>query len=102
MAPLELKETPQGVLLAVKVQPRSRRPGFQGVHAGGIRLGVKEPPERGKANQAVARLLAEALQVAPGAIKLLRGATSSRKEFLIQGLSADQVRRRLEPLLGRE
>ncbi len=96
MTEIELKQTSQGVLLGVKVQPRSRRPGVQGIYAGMLRVGVKEPPERGKANSAVIRLLAGVLQTPEAHITLVRGTTSSQKQFLIRGISADEIRRRIE------
>ncbi len=101
MNEVELKRTSRGVLLGVKVQPRSRRPGLQGVHGGKLRVGVKEPPERGKANGVLVRLLADVLQVPEADIRLVRGATSPQKQFLIQGVSEAELRRRIEQSLAR-
>ncbi len=101
MAGVELRQTASGVLLGVSVQPRSRRPGVQGVRGGRLRVGVKEPPERGKANRAVGRLLARVLQVPEAHITLVRGAASSQKQFLIQGVSAAELHRRIEDCLAR-
>ena len=56
------RELPDGVAVAVKVQPKSRRPGVQGSapSAGGerLRIGVSEPAENGRANRAACTVLA--------------------------------------------
>ena len=44
---------------------------------------VRAKPQDGEANEAVARLLASALGVAPSRVELLRGANSREKHFRI-------------------
>ena len=44
---------------------------------------VKAKPVNGQANVAVARLIARSLAVAPTQVKLVKGASSSRKVFRI-------------------
>lgn len=60
-----------------------------------LRVKVREPAEKGRANEAVARLLAKSLAVPPTAVTLKRGATSREKLFEIDGLTDDEVRKRL-------
>ncbi len=80
---------PDGVVIAVKVQPRARRTGVLGVvaSAGGprLRIGVNEPPEDGKANKAVRAALAKAVGVPRGSVEIISGATSREKTILISG-----------------
>ena len=52
-------------------------------------------PEKGKANQAVIELLAEALQLPKSAVRIVRGETSTSKLAEIDGLDALELRRRL-------
>lgn len=73
-----------GAEIAVHVTPRAARNGIV-VGAAGLRLQVTAPPEDGKANEAVRRLLALALGVAPSRLELKRGATSREKLFVIRG-----------------
>jgi uncharacterized protein len=83
------QRTADGVLIDVKVQPKSRRPGLQGValFAGGyrLRIGVAEPAESGKANRAAQALLAQSLRVPQSSVQLLQGATSREKRFEVSG-----------------
>jgi uncharacterized protein len=78
-----------GVSVAVKVQPKARRPGLQGAvpGAGGprLRIAVSEPPEQGRANHAACAALAEALHVGPSAVCVTAGATAREKLLFVSG-----------------
>ena len=92
---LDLTADPRGTLLPVRARAGSRRAGLLGSHAGALRVGVAEAPERGKANAAVAALLAEALGCRAASIVLISGSSSRAKRFLIVGLDPAPVRDRL-------
>jgi len=78
-----------GVLVRVKVQPKSRRPGLGGVKpaADGPRLAiaVTDAPEDGRATRAACDALAEALGVARSSVALVQGATSREKLLRVAG-----------------
>jgi hypothetical protein len=61
-----------------------------------LRVRVAAPPEKGRANQAVIRLLADLLQVAPRDIQVVRGEISRAKTVQIAGDEAT-LRRQLPP-----
>ena len=69
-----------GAEFALRVTPAARRVALV-LDEGGYRASVTAPPEDGKANAAVAELLARALGVAKSRLVLLRGATSRDKLF---------------------
>lgn len=69
-----------GAEFALRVTPGARRVALT-CDEGGYRAAVTAPPEDGKANAAVAELLARALGVAKSRLVLLRGATSRDKVF---------------------
>jgi uncharacterized protein YggU (UPF0235/DUF167 family) len=77
------------VSVAVKVQPKSRRPGIQGIapDVAGVRLrlAVTEAAEDGRANRAVCALLADALGVAVSTVSVLQGTSSRQKTLLVEG-----------------
>jgi uncharacterized protein YggU (UPF0235/DUF167 family) len=83
------------VAFAVKAQPRAKRAGILGPFASGVRVAVREPAEGGRANEALLRVLAEALAVRPGDLSLVSGAASSRKVVSVRGLARAQVAARL-------
>jgi uncharacterized protein YggU (UPF0235/DUF167 family) len=76
-----------GVMVAVKVQPKSRRPGLHGRAPGPegerLRIGVTEAAEGGQANRAACALLARALDVPAGAVAVASGATAREKTLRV-------------------
>ena len=90
----------EGALFTVLVQPHAKRVGVRGEHAGALRIGVAAAPERGKANQAVAAVLSEALMVAASDLELHAGAAHRTKRFLVRGLDSAELRRRLANALA--
>ncbi len=89
---LDIRDVDGGAVIAVKVVPGSSRDKVAGVLGPALKITTSAPAEKGKANAAVARTLAEALGVARRDVELLGGPTNPRKEFRIAGLTADQVR----------
>lgn len=71
-----------GVRLTVKAVPRAKRAGID-LRSDPIRVRVTAAPEKGQATAAVARLLAEALGIAPGRLRLVQGQTHRIKVFEI-------------------
>ncbi|MBU8537262.1 DUF167 domain-containing protein [Falsiroseomonas tokyonensis] len=90
---------PDGLDLAVKVQPRARRPAFGGLAADGatLKVAVAEAPEDGRANRAVCEAVARALGLPKSAVEVLHGATSRQKTLRITGNPAE-LSARLEGL----
>lgn len=92
---LSIRDVAGGAVLAVKAVPGSSRDRVAGVLGDCLKLAVSAPAEKGKANAAIAELLAKTLGLKKTAVKLIAGQTSARKEFSITGLSADEIRRKL-------
>lgn len=71
-------------ILTVKVQPRSKAPGVEASGPDEFRVRVRSAPEKGRANREAAERLAGHLDVAPSRLTLVRGASSSRKQFRLE------------------
>lgn len=93
---LECRDEAQGraCRLRVRAQPGARREGLAGTWNGMLKLAVSAPPEDGRANESLARLLAELLGLRKQEIELVAGARARNKEFRV-GLPCAQVRARL-------
>ena len=87
--------TPPRIRLQVKVVPGSSRACIAGWLGETLRVRVTAPPERGKANAAVEALLADALELAPEAVRIVAGHTSARKIVELTGLSDGDLKGRL-------
>lgn len=81
--------------LAIKVVPGASRDGIAGWLDEALKIRVRAPAERGKANAAAERILAEALGIAPEQIQVVAGKTSQRKVVEISGLTDAEALRRL-------
>ena len=93
---LALRDVDGGAVLAVKVVPGSSRDRIAGVLGDCLKITTVIAPEKGKANAAVARILADALGVSPRGVVLASGQTNPRKEFRVAGLRAEDIRRLLQ------
>lgn len=89
---LTLRQGPDGAVIAVKVVPGASRDRVVGVLGDCLKIVTAAAPEKGKANAAVADLLAATLGVDRRDVRLIAGATRARKEFRVATMSADQVR----------
>ncbi|MFH0980902.1 MAG: DUF167 domain-containing protein [Planctomycetota bacterium] len=86
---------PAGAILAVKVVPGASREKVVGPLGERLKVTVRKPAERGAANRALCKLLADALGVRPGDVEVLRGEGRPEKDLLVRGLAPDEVSRRL-------
>lgn len=81
--------------LRVHVVPNAKIDKVVGDHGGAIKIKLRAPAVEGKANAALISFLAERLNVPERTIVLLRGQKSRDKVIRIDGLSEEEVRRRL-------
>ncbi|MBI5157448.1 MAG: DUF167 domain-containing protein [Acidimicrobiia bacterium] len=84
---------PDGVIVEVWVVPGASRDSLGGIHDGALRVRTAAPAEGGKANRAVARLVAERIGVRRA--EVVAGAHSRRKRVLLAGADLATVRRAL-------
>jgi uncharacterized protein (TIGR00251 family) len=84
------------VVLRVHVQPGAGRTQVQGRHGDALKVSVAAPPQGGRANEAVAKLLVEVFGVKAAEVSIVGGETNRAKRFQIKGLEEDAVRERLE------
>lgn len=79
-------------LVSVRAQPGARTAGVAGIHGDALRIRVREPADRGRANVAVGRTLAAALGLRPAQVTLTAGGSSRTKRFRVEGCSRAELR----------
>jgi uncharacterized protein (TIGR00251 family) len=79
----------------VRVVPRSKTTEVAGRHGDAIRIRLAAPPVDGAANDELIRFLAKRLDVSRSAVRIVRGITGRRKTVSVDGLTSDDLRRRL-------
>lgn len=94
-----------GLLLAVRLTPRSSRDEIAGIErlADGsavLKVRVRAVPEQGKANEALLRLMSSALRIPHAAVRLKTGASGRLKTLYIEG-DPDSLAESLARLGGR-
>jgi len=90
-----IRGTPDGATLDVRVAPGAAREGILGPHGDTLKVAVRAPPEKGRANEAVTRLLAAALGARPRDVEVVKGAAGRDKVVRFRGWSEEELRARL-------
>jgi uncharacterized protein (TIGR00251 family) len=88
----------EGCVLPVRAQPGARKAGVLGEQNGALKVAVTAPPEDGRANQALAEALREALGLKRSQVELIGGHTARDKRFLIRGVTKAELERRVAVL----
>lgn len=81
--------------LGVKVVPGASRDCVAGWLDDVLKVRVRAPAERGKANAAVEKLVAAALGIPKERVSIVKGHTAARKILEIRDLAEAEVRARL-------
>jgi uncharacterized protein (TIGR00251 family) len=81
--------------LHVRVSPGASRAEVVGRHGDGWKIRVTAPPEGGRANEAVVRLLAEKLRVPRRDVAIVSGSSGRDKVVSLAGIAPDELERRL-------
>jgi uncharacterized protein len=92
---IAIQESSGGVTFAVKVHPRARKNAITGELGDALKLSLTSPPTEGRANEACIEFFAKLLKVPRSSVTIASGRTSRAKVIRVDGLSADDVRRRL-------
>jgi uncharacterized protein (TIGR00251 family) len=87
--------------LQLRVSPGASRAAVVGRHGAGWKVRVAAPPEAGRANEAVLRLLAETLQLTRRDVELVAGHASRDKVVSVSGIDPAETERRLASATNR-
>ncbi|HBN74506.1 MAG TPA: DUF167 domain-containing protein [Planctomycetaceae bacterium] len=86
--------------LHLKVVPSSSRDQVVGWLGEALKVKVKAPPEKGKANTAVIDLIASKLNIPRESMSIISGESSPVKVIEIQGVDDLQLKQRIEEALN--
>lgn len=90
-----LQPRPDGVAIALLVQPRASRNELVGTQGEELKVRLTSPPVEGAANRLCCEYFAKLLGVPKGAVELLSGEASRHKRLLVKGVSAAEVEQKL-------
>lgn len=81
--------------LSCYVQPKSSRNAVIGIHDGMLKIALTAPPVDGEANKMLIKFIASQLKVSKSTCSLVQGDTSRRKVVRINGIGAEEIKKRL-------
>lgn len=90
-----MTEVAESSTLVVRLTPRAARDEISGWQGGELRVRLRAPPLEGRANEALRRFIASRLRLSPSNVELVSGAKGRVKRLKVDGLSEEEVRRRL-------
>ena len=94
---LEITGNDSELLFFVRVSPGARKVSLGGSHDGALKISVREPADKGKANIAVLKLLANSLGLPKSKLEIKAGQTSRRKRICVKD-PPESLPRRLQEL----
>jgi uncharacterized protein len=97
-----IRETATGVEIDIRVIPRARKTALGGVREGALLVRLAAPPIDNAANDTLNVFLCDLLHVPIRAIRIISGERSRRKRVSIDGISGDEVRRRVQGFSARQ
>ena len=83
------------VSISVRVHSGAKRSEITGFSGNVWQVKVAAPPVKGKANAELVAVLSQALGLSKGSISIVRGAISRSKVITIEGLTQEEVTKRL-------
>ena len=86
--------------MPVRAQPGAKSSGVRGVQDGALKVSVTQVAEKGKANKALLAVLSDALDVRKSQLELVTGAMAGHKQFLVRGVTVEELRQRINAIVG--
>ncbi len=90
-----LRNTDQGVVINVRVQPRALKTECVGLHGNALKFRISAPPVDGVANEALCGYLAKVFRISKRSVAICSGQGARQKRVLIRGVSTEQVKEKL-------
>ena len=90
------KETQEGVILSLKISPKSSKSEIAGIEGEELKLRIAAVPEKGEANTEIIRFLSKQLKIPKSQMTMISGETSRHKRVLIRGISLKYIQSLLE------
>ena len=96
MVELSIQQVDNDAVFQVKIVASSSRTAVAGQLDGMLKIKVAAPPEKGKANQAIIKFLAEKLGVKKKRVVIASGLTSTIKHIRISDITTDDIEKLIQ------
>jgi uncharacterized protein len=88
---LYMKETEHGVIIHIRVIPRSSKCEIVGIQDDSLKLKITAPPVEGQANTECIRFLSDILKVRKTQVTIVSGHKSKKKTVAIEGIKRKDI-----------
>lgn len=85
------------IIIKIRVQPNASRSQVAGLFGDRLKIRIAAPPVDGAANAELISFLKKTLSVSTTSLTLIRGDTSRNKDVLCNGLTPEEVQKKLLP-----
>ena len=92
-----LESISNGIRVRIVVKPNSKRPGIKiDSERKFLQISVKSPPDKGKANKEILKLLAKQLDLPTTNLSIISGQTSRDKIVLVTNITFEDLQKKIE------
>ena len=88
---IKTREVEGGIVVSVKIQPKSSKNRVIGEYADRIKIAVTVAPEKGKANKAVIKVFSKWLGVKSSDIQIISGEKLRDKEVFVRNITKEKL-----------
>ncbi|HDZ61977.1 MAG TPA: YggU family protein [Nitrospirae bacterium] len=75
------------LIITIKVEPRSARPGIAGPYKDGLRVRLSSPPVEGRANKELIAILAKEFKIPKKNVEIITGKKFKNKVVRLHGVT---------------
>ena len=93
-----IKPIKNGIQIRVRASPRSAKDLVEGIEGDYIKIRLRAIPEKGKANEAIIKILAKFFDIAPTKISIISGQTSRIKTVEIISHDIHEIEKKIKEL----
>jgi len=84
---IPFRKTKDGIIIEVKVAPRSSKKGVEGIMDNVLKVKLTAPPVDNEANKQLIEILSDLTGVRKSGIKIIKGLASKKKTVEIRGIT---------------
>ncbi len=84
---IKIREMEDGIIIPARIQPNSSKEKIMGEYAEKLKIAVTSPPEKGKANKSIVKVLAKWLNIKTSDIQIVSGEKSKDKKIFVRNIT---------------
>ncbi|MFH1675657.1 MAG: DUF167 domain-containing protein [bacterium] len=91
MSGLDIKKSADAVEIEIIASPKAKKDRIIGTHDGALKISVTAPADKGKANEAIIKLLSKFFGIPVSSVTIVSGHSSRRKRIRMESITAKGI-----------